>query len=455
MTFATTGTGMKHFLLTMMAALLLSNMAMAQVLRLNTPSQGPQDVCLDSSIALEIQSDEPVLTATAAQNDLGCPPGPVIEIISFSAASPPSPIGEAAPGDTINLSFSVFVPAGTAAPVCQIDGNAEVVEDSLPIVINDLLPNDTTQQRTVNVTVQTTPLPPNGPTDFVLSCNPGADTSSAMITIVDGQDPPGIVNLNAFSASQTTLTAGTTFDFIYGISFTDTPVDPSCTITAPTGTLVTNPIVIDPVVPGLGQRQSATIATAATAGQRVVTMSCQPGAQSRNVTLTISEDEPPPPPPTCPPIPTGINRQPPNTYAGVFSVDWGEDPGAPQTIPVTTGNYRAMSFTGTQTDSSINAGLFQWSEPFTGNGGVVSFSVSRCEAQFEPLPGDDLDCFVPFALPAGSIRWQFNSGSIDQTRCVIDRTVPYFLNMIFAQPGSPAQSTCGGTNCAVLIEPTR
>jgi len=455
------------FLLLMLLPPML--LAQSKRIRIERPTQPDQVVCLDDTSDIVLQDQNEILTAVAITDNLeDCGLGSPIDVLNFSVDSftdsEPGDTGpnQASPGDILEFFVRVNVPADAISPVCFINGDQIVVDETLPFEVTPpLIANGTTQIRDdIDLTVAAGA--PNGSTDFTVDCspgNPGDPQATDSIEIINGV-VDSEVTINSFlvdGATQSAADQGDSVQFSFNLTVpADIAADAACQISAPSGVFTPNPIVIDPANDGNNLR-NVNLLSSAPLGQQTITLTCTPGDDSDSVLLTIEDDDPPV---SCPDLPPEAVRDTPFLYTNEFPNGWGGGLGPGTTIlTFDAGKYLALGFNSDQAPPDVDGSLFSWGEATASfNSSTVTFSISQCEGQFEPQPGDDPDCYMPFATLDSAIQWRFDTvpGNNLSGICEMQRGQNYFLNAVFATPQNPfGPSLCDEMQCSTLISSTR
>lgn len=442
-----------------------SGWAQTKSIRIVKPTQPAQVICLDDTSDITLQDDDEILSAVAFSDDLSdCGQGSPVDVLFFGVTSDtdsdPGDQGDeqASPGDFLDFSTLVNVPSDATSPVCFIEGDQTVVDETLPFELQpQLVANGSNQLRDATLTVAAAA--PNGIRSFNIRCEPGIPSDAEAedtIEIINGSDVSEVI-INTFTVDNDSPTQGASVLFTFNLDVpTDIASDAQCQISAPNGVFTTNPVVIDPVADGSNQ-QSVNISGISPLGPQLITLSCTPGAMTDTALIDVQDDDPPI---QCPELPPEAVRDTPFQFTSVFPNGWGSGlVGANTVLTFDADKYLALEFNSAQAPNGVIESLFDWAEApggFTISG--VSFSISRCEGQFEAMTGDDIDCFTQNATIDSSMAWIFDTtpGNTIIGKCEMQRGVDYFLNAVFATPQDPfGNSLCSETQCSTLIGSTR
>ena len=431
-----------------------------------------QVICIqDVPANLSVLDGEVVLTASALQDDFGCPePNAVIIGAGTFVVSEDLPGGNAN-GDGIaqaneDLIFEAnLIGAGLDATdiSCDVTGPVNAFPAGT-FPINAIIaadpfggPGDFLLQ--ARATVAAVP-PTINDAVFTLNCTPASSTNgmSSDTTTIDimGADPDRVAILS-FGASASAVNPGDVVTFSYTLDFLPSTItDATCQISAPPGVFITDPVVISNPNDGANSTSVSISSASPIIDNAVITLTCSTGGNSESDTVFLdieTEDAI-----SCTGTQINLPRdQSDLTFIEEFGVPWPTNSGGGITqINVNTNQFLGLAFDGTQ-NTTFTSGIFEWAEASASNVGQGSaiVSLSPCLGQFQNLI--DPDC-VASGL-SSSILWGYGpmdfSGNSDSV-CFFPQAQPMFLNIVFGNDTSPTTTTCDSpASCSMDVSPVR
>lgn len=197
----------------------------------------------------------------------------------------------------------------------------------------------------------------------------------------------------------------------------------------------------------IGLPNSSTTVNIGTAGTYDFTLTCEgdagvPAVATRTVVVNPPPVDPPPPPPAEGNCTTPALSGVVSNWSDLFQTDFPMPISGSQFVQIPIGGYYALKF---NTGSVVDDGKMTSIET-TITDGVRLGSYSQCPGDFN-VPAE---CEFIWGQ-SGGLRWATN-GRADA--CQLEPNTTYYFNITFTDGFNSSTTTCNGSPCYTILQPT-